>query len=331
MRRVITGIQPSGDLHLGNYLGAIRPLLDLQDSEHDVLVFVADLHAMTTSTDGEELRQCTKSVVAHYVALGLDPSKVQLFRQSRVRAHTELAWALGCRAPMGLLERAHSYKDKVANGLSANVGLFYYPVLMAADILLHKAEIVPVGKDQVQHVEIARDLAGYLNNTYGTDLLLPEAQLGKAQYVPGLDGKKMSKSYRNTIPVMATGTQTKKLVGRIVTQTAAMGDPLDPETCNVLGLLQHFADDRDLQEIKDCYRKGRTAEGNPLGFGHIKQALTHSLNDHFDGARERYLAIMNNTDSAWDDIDAQLTRTEQALSEEASAHLHQLYTKMGLR
>src|SRR5947209_14436918 len=210
-KRILSGVQPTGKLHLGNYFGAVRQHIALQD-EGECFYFVADYHSMTTVDDAEQRRQLVRDVVLDYLALGLDPQKAVLFRQSDVPEVTELAWMFSCVTNMGLLERAHSYKDKVDKGIEASVGLFTYPVLMAADILIYRSHLVPVGEDQVQHLEMTRDMAGKFNQTYEEVFPLPDYRLSEAPSVPGIDGKKMSKSYGNTIDIFAEGKALRKSV-----------------------------------------------------------------------------------------------------------------------
>jgi len=212
MARVLSGIQASGDPHIGNYFGMMKPMVDLQnEGKHEMFFFLADLHAFTTKRSAEEFRENQKNAVLDFLACGADPEKSLFYRQSDIPAHTELSWFLACRTPMGLLERAHSFKDKKAKGLDANAGLFTYPVLMAADILLYSAEVIPVGKDQKQHVEMARDIAQKFNHEFGETFVLPDAKIDEnVMTIPGLDGEKMSKSYGNTIPIFATEKDLKR-------------------------------------------------------------------------------------------------------------------------
>ncbi len=294
--RVLSGVQPSGTLHLGNYFGAIEQHLALQEQyPGECFYFIADYHALTSLKDAEALRANVQDVAVTYLALGLDPEKALLFRQSDVPEVTELTWLLSCVTGMGLLERGTSYKDKVARGLKSNVGLFTYPVLMAADILVYGSSFVPVGKDQVQHIEFAQDMATHFNTTYCPDapvLRRPEWKLSKTPYVPGLDGQKMSKSYGNTIPIFETGKKLKKTVGRIETDSTPLGDPLDPETCRVFALLKLFCDDDALAELETWYRAG-AREGEKFGYGHAKLLLGEKIASRFAEAqakREHLLA-----------------------------------------
>jgi tryptophanyl-tRNA synthetase len=290
--RILSGIQPTGELHLGNYFGAIRQHVELQERyPGECFFFIADYHALTTVRDPELLRKSVFEVAATYLALGLDPHKACLFRQSDVPEVTELTWLLSSVTGMGLLERAHSYKDKIAKGIKPNVGLFTYPILMAADILVYGSSRVPVGKDQIQHVEMAQDMATYFNEAFGQPVLRrPEALLSPTPYVPGLDGEKMSKSYGNTIPIFAGAKATKKLVARIVTDSTELGQPLDPERCRVFALIELFASAEEREQITSWYARG-SRDGQPFGYGHAKQWLAAAIERHFAAARERFEAL----------------------------------------
>lgn len=295
-QRVLSGVQPTGVPHLGNYFGAIQQHIALQDEfPGECFYFIADYHALTTIHDADELREMVQGVALTYLSLGLDPAKATLFRQSDVPEHTELTWLLSSVTGMGLLERAVSYKDKIAKGIKPSVGLFTYPVLMAADILMYKSSMVPVGKDQIQHVEMTQDMATRFNETWAPDepvLRRPEFRLSKAPYVPGLDGQKMSKSYGNTIPMWVRGKQLKKLVGRIVTDSTELGQPLPVENCNVFALLELFATEAEQEEIKTWYAAG-ARDGEPFGYGHAKMLLKDFIEKHFaeaDARREHLLA-----------------------------------------
>src|SRR6266516_6908499 len=234
--RILSGIQPSGVLHIGNYFGMMRPAIALQ-AEGEAFYFIADYHALTTVRDPKTLRENSDRVALDFLACGLDPKRATLFRQSDVPQVTELAWILSTVAPMGLLERSHSYKDKLARGLSATAGLFSYPVLMAADILIYDSDAVPVGKDQKQHVEITRDLAVKLNEAYGNVFKLPEPRINTAtQVVPGLDGQKMSKSYENNIDIFGDENETRKRVMSIVTDSTPVEAPKDPTRSTIFQL-----------------------------------------------------------------------------------------------
>jgi tryptophanyl-tRNA synthetase len=288
--RVLSGVQPTGDLHLGNYFGAIAQHLALaEEFPGECYFFIADYHALTTVRDADALRGWVFDVAVTYLALGLDLDKACLFRQSDIPEVTELTWMLSCVTGMGLLERAHSFKDKVAKGIKPNSGLFMYPVLMAADILAYRSSIVPVGKDQVQHVEITQDICTYFNQAFGGGdnvLRRPQWRLSKTPKVPGIDGEKMSKSYGNTIPIFESGKKLKKTIGRIVTDSTPLGQPLPVESDNVLGLLALFCDDAQLAEIQGYYRAG-ARDGEPFGYGHAKMLLAAKIEAHFADARAR--------------------------------------------
>jgi tryptophanyl-tRNA synthetase len=281
-RRVLSGIQPSGKLHLGNYFGAIKQHIDSQNDPVERYFFIADYHSMTTLTDPAERRARTHDVALDYLALGLDPDKSVFFRQSDIPEVHELAWMLACVTNIGLLEKAHSYKDKVAKGIEASVGLFNYPVLMAADILLYRSNWVPVGEDQVQHVELTRDMAGKFNRTYGEVFPLPEAVLEDAgAKVPGTDGQKMSKSYRNTIDIFAEGKALKKQVMSIVTDSKSLEEPKDPATCNAFAIYCLFASEREQAELAAKYRAGN------FGYGTAKTMILEKIDQYFAAARAK--------------------------------------------
>src|SRR5438876_4166028 len=254
-KRILSGVQPSGKLHLGNYFGAIKQHIALQQ-EAECFYFIADYHALTTVQDADILRQHVRDVALDYLALGLDPNKAVFFRQSDVPEVTELAWMLSCVTNTGLLERAHSYKDKLDKGIEASVGLFTYPVLMAADILIYRSNIVPVGKDQVQHIEMTQDMAGKFNRAFGDIFPIPNYRLTKASKVPGTDGQKMSKSYGNTIDIFAEGKALKKSVMGIVTDSSTVADPKDPNKCTVFALYSMFATEEEKAALAARYRAG---------------------------------------------------------------------------
>ena len=279
--RVLSGIQPSGRLHLGNYLGAIKQHLQLQQ-EHECLYFIANYHSLTTVQDADLLRQLTLDVALDYLALGLDPNKALLFRQSDVPQVTELTWVLATVTGRGLLERAHSYKDKVAKGIVPSMGLMCYPLLMASDILIYRSNLVPVGKDQVQHIEMTQDIAAYFNNRYGCEVLVrPEAKLNEAAVVPGVDGQKMSKSYGNAIDLFDSPKQTRKRIMSIKTDSSAVADPKDPENCHVFTLLRLLATAEETREWAQTYRRGG------MGYGQAKSRVAELFEETFGPARER--------------------------------------------
>src|SRR5579871_3210943 len=268
-KTILSGVQPSGKLHLGNYFGAIKNHIALQDQGR-CIYFIADYHALTTIADlqpdaakrGATLRENVVDVALSYLALGLDPAKTIFYRQSDVPEVTELTWILATVTGMGLLERAHSYKDKIARGLTPNAGLFVYPVLMAADILIYRSHLVPVGKDQVQHLEMTRDMAGYFNQTFGREIFpAPRELLSEAPLVPGTDGQKMSKSYGNTIDIFAEGKPLKQSVMGIKTDSSTVEDPKDPTKCNVFALYSLFANQTERDEMAAKYRAGGMGYG----------------------------------------------------------------------
>lgn len=295
-KRVLSGIQPSGKLHIGNYLGAMRQHLAAQaDANLDRFFFIANYHALTTLPDADFVKSCSLDVARSYLALGLDPEKSLLFLQSDVPEVCELAWLLTCQAPMGLLQRATSYKDKVARGLVANHGLFAYPVLQAADILIYDSNIVPVGADQKQHLEITRDLAVKLNQTYGDVLTVPVPHImDSVAVIPGIDGQKMSKSYNNTIDLFGTKKQLKKQVMSIVSDSKGLEEPKDPSTCNIFALYKFFSSAEEQAAMADSYRAGG------YGYGHAKLALFEKLDAYFGPHRERYQHLVDHPDEVMD-------------------------------
>lgn len=326
--RILSGIQPTGELHLGNYFGAIVQHIALPaEFPGECLFFIADYHALTTVRDPAFLREMVRHVAVTYLALGLDTDRAMLFRQSDVPEVTELTWLLMCVTGMGLIERAHAFKDKVANGIKPSMGLFCYPVLMAADILVYGSSVVPVGKDQVQHIEMAQDMATYVNEAVGQPVLRrPEWRLSKAPYVPGLDGKKMSKSYGNAIPIFATGKPLRKLVGKIVTDSTPLGDPLPTEGCNVLAILDLFLDDAGREEVRTWYRAG-ARDGQPFGYGHAKVYLAECMERRFAEAHVRREALL--ADPAR--VDAVLADGAMRARALATATLERCRAAFGLR
>jgi tryptophanyl-tRNA synthetase len=283
--RIVSGIQPSGPLHLGNYFGMIRPAVALQ-TQGESLYFVADLHALTTVRAPADLRRWSRRVALDLLAAGLDPARAVLFRQSEVPEVTALAWILSTVAPLGLLERAHAYKDKVARGLAASHGLFAYPVLMAADILLYGADLVPVGRDQTQHVEITRDIAAKLNEAYGPVFKLPRASiLDEVSVVPGTDGQKMSKSYGNTIELDLTVDALRARVMEIVTDSASVADPKDPSGSTIVALYRLVASGAEVRQMEEEFRAGG------VGYSEFKRRLFEALEAHFTSFRARREAL----------------------------------------
>jgi len=280
--RILSGVQPSGALHLGNYFGMMKPALELQE-QGEAYLFIADYHALTTVTDAATLRQATRDVALDFLACGLDPERTAFYRQSDVPEVTELSWLLSVVTPMGLLERCHSYKDKLAKGLQASHGLFSYPVLMAADILCVQSTLVPVGRDQKQHVEVTRDIAQKFNLRYGEVFTIPEISIrDEVAIVPGVDGQKMSKSYDNTLPLFVeTPKQVRKRVMRIVTDSTPLEDPKNPDTCTVFALYKLLADPEEQAALAARYRAGQ------FGYGEAKKALDEKLQAYFAPMRER--------------------------------------------
>lgn len=290
-RRVLSGVQPSGKLHLGNYFGAIRQHIGSQDEHAERFFFIADYHSMTSLADGPQRRANTLDVALDYLALGLDPEKTTFFRQSDVPEVHELAWMLACVTNTGLLEKAHSFKDKTARGIEPSVGLFTYPILMAADILIYRAHWVPVGEDQVQHLEMTRDMAGKFNRAYGEVFPLPTALLvDTGAKVPGTDGQKMSKSYGNTIDIFAEGKALKKSVMGIVTDSTPLEGVKDPTKCNVFALYRLFATPQEQEELAARYRAGG------MGYGTAKAMLLEKIDALFGPARERRRDLAGNLD-----------------------------------
>ena len=290
--RILTGIQPSGKLHWGNYFGAMKSMFDLSE-KGEIFMFIANYHAMTTVRDGAALRDATREVALDYLACGLDPEKAVIYRQSDVPEVQELAWYLSCLTPMGLLERCHSYKDKIAHGLEATHGLFAYPALMAADILIMNADLVPVGKDQKQHLEVTRDLAGKFNNAYGEIFTLPEPYIpNTVATIPGTDGQKMSKSYHNTIGLFDPSVK-KKVMG-IVTDSTPMEEPKEPEGNSIYELYKLFATPEEVQEMANAFRAGG------YGYGHAKKALLSAYHRLFDPFKERRDSLEKDPDALED-------------------------------
>ncbi len=291
--RILSGIQPSGVPHIGNYFGMMRPAVELQ-KQGEAFLFIADYHALTTNPDPAELRERVLGVALDFLACGLDPQKTVFFRQSDVPQVTELTWMLNTVTTVGLLERAHSYKDKIAKGFIPNNGLFSYPVLMASDILIYQSNVVPVGKDQKQHVEITRDIAIRFNNIYGDVFTIPQEKIREdVAIVPGLDGQKMSKSYNNTIPIFDTQKSMRKTVMSIVTDSKGLEDVKNPDNCNVVALYKLFATPEQVKEMETRYRAGN------YGYGHAKQALFELLWEYFEPMRKQREELANNLDYVW--------------------------------
>jgi tryptophanyl-tRNA synthetase len=289
--RVLSGIQPSGRLHLGNYFGALRKHLELQH-QHECFYFIANYHAQTTVQSAQRLEELTLEVALTYLALGLDPAKAIFFRQSDVPEVCELTWILSCVTPVALLQRAHSYKDKVAQGLSPSHGLFTYPVLQAADILIYKSNLVPVGQDQAQHIEMTQDMQGKFNQVFDCNLLVRPEPLISAEtaIVPGLDGRKMSKSYDNTIELFGPSKQIRKKIMAIKTDSTPVDQPKNPETCNVMALLRLLASKDEVAQWNARYQQGG------MGYGEAKQRLYELFEETFAPARQRYEELSKHPD-----------------------------------
>ncbi len=279
--RILSGIQPSGKLHLGNYFGMMKPAIDLQ-SRGEAYYFIANYHALTSVSDPERLREETWNVALDFLACGLDPERTVFFRQSDVPEVTELTWLLSVVTPMGLLERCHSYKDKLARGIAPSHGLFAYPVLMAADILAYQSQLVPVGRDQKQHVEVTRDIAIKFNRQFGEVFTIPEPSIQEqVAVVPGVDGQKMSKSYGNTIELFGDPKETRARIMRIVTDSTPLEEPKDPDKCNVFALYKLFADENECEILAAKYRAGG------FGYGSAKKALAEMFERRFAPLRAR--------------------------------------------
>ncbi len=290
-KTILSGIQPSGKLHIGNYFGAIRQHIAMQD-KGDAFYFIANYHSLTSLNDGKTLYQNTIDVTLDYLALGLDPQKATFFAQSDVPQVTELAWILGTLTPVSLMEKGVSYKDKIAAGLNPNIGLFTYPILQAADILIYHSDIVPVGEDQKQNIEICRDLAGKFNRAYDGDyLVIPEDHIVKSvAVVPGTDGRKMSKSYNNTIQMFEEGKPLKKVLMSIETDSKGLEEPKDPDLDNVFALIKLFADENKQAEIAEKYRAGG------YGYGHAKLELLELIEEYFAEARDKRKELQEDLD-----------------------------------
>ncbi|HEV2733513.1 MAG TPA: tryptophan--tRNA ligase [Longimicrobiaceae bacterium] len=322
MLRILTGIQPSGTLHVGNYFGAMRPLIANQERGR-VFCILVDLHALTSVQDPAALRANTRSAALDFLAAGLDPERSIFFKQSDVPEHAELMWILTTVTPMGLLERAHAYKDKVAKGIAANAGLFVYPVLQAADILLYDADVVPVGKDQKQHLEMTRDIATKVNEAFGEGTLkLPEPEIAEeVAVVPGTDGQKMSKSYGNTINMFAEEKVLRKSVMSVVTDSTPLEDPKPTEGSNVIALYKLFAGADEVRRMEDEFRAGGT------GYGDFKKRLFEAVMEHFGPMRARRAELERNPDY----VDEVLRDGADRAREVATATMDRVRLAIGLR
>ncbi len=327
MTTFLSGIQPSGQLHLGNYFGALRPHLDLQRERGEFFYFIADYHALTSVRDPVVLRAAVREVASAYLALGLDPERVALFRQSDVPQVCELTWILACMAGMGELERAVSYKDKLAHGIRPSVGLFTYPLLMAADILAYDSDVVPVGRDQVQHIEIAQDLVRHFNTQYGEVFVRPQARVPADERfakVVGIDGQKMSKSYGNAIWIFESGKALKSTVGRIVTDSRPPQEQKDPAELLLFNYLGLFLPPAELEDWSSRIRRG--GPGAP-GYGHMKERLVAAIDEHFAPARARREALL----AAPGELERILARGAEKARARAEAVLDRARRACGLR
>ncbi|WP_145199333.1 tryptophan--tRNA ligase [Planctomycetes bacterium Poly30] len=323
----LSGIQPSGRPHLGNYFGAIRQHVDSLNEPGDHFFFIADYHALTTIRDAASLRTNVRDIAATYFALGMDPARASFFRQSDVPEVTEISWLLATCTGMGLLERAHSYKDKIANGIKPSVGLFTYPVLMAADILAYDSTVVPVGKDQVQHVEMTQDMATHFNTRFGEVFVRPEARLpvrDDMAKVPGLDGQKMSKSYGNDVWLFESGKPLKKAIGRISTDSREPSEPKNPDELVLVDFLKLFLGDEELQDWRARILAG--GESAP-GYGHLKVRLAEAMDEHFAAPRAKYEELMG--DPA--ELDRMLLKGAEKARERAVKVLDRARMACGLR
>ncbi len=292
--RVLTGIQASGKLHLGNYFGAMKPMVALQE-EHELFTFIANYHSLSSSKDAQTLKQYTIDAAIDYLSLGIDPNKTTFWIQSDVPQVLELYWILSKLTPMGLLERAHSYKDKVAKGIPASHALFSYPVLMAADILLLDTQKVPVGKDQIQHVEMTRDIAIKFNNEFGEIFILPEYMVQEeVATIPGIDGQKMSKSYGNAIDLFLEEKELQKRCNKIISSSTPLGEPLEWKEDHIYALCTLFLDDVQKIELQERFKSGKE------GYGHFKKYLKELIWDELGEAREKRAYYLSHTDEVQD-------------------------------
>ena len=319
--RILSGIQPSGVLHIGNYFGMMRPAIELQ-KEGETFYFIADYHALTSLRDPAALRENSRRVALDFLACGLDPDNAVLFRQSDVPQTTELAWILSTVTPVSRLELAHSYKDKIARGMAANAGLFTYPVLMAADILIYDSDAVPVGKDQKQHIEITRDIASRINEAYGDIFKLPEPRINpQTETVPGIDGQKMSKSYGNNLDIFGDEKETRKRVMSIVTDSTPVEAPKDPERSTIVQLYSLFASKDEVDNMRDRFKKGGT------GYGDFKKQLFEKLWEYFAPMRQRREQLLR--DKSY--IDNVLAKGAQRANEIADQVMARVRKAVGLR
>jgi len=308
MMRVLTGIQASGKLHIGNYFGAMKPMVDLQE-KNELFTFIANYHSLTTSKDSATLKQYTIDAAVDYLSIGIDPNKTTFWIQSHVPEVLELYWILSKFTPMGLLERGHSYKDKVARGIPANHALFSYPVLMAADILILDTEVVPVGKDQIQHVEMTRDIATKFNNEYGDIFTIPSHQVAaEVSTIPGIDGQKMSKSYANAIDLFMEEKPLQKRCNKIISSSTPLGEPLTWEDDNIYALASLFLDSEKKKELQVRYQSGKE------GYGHFKKYLKELIWKELAEARDKRTYYLSHMDEV-NDILAQGAKKAQNIAQ----------------
>ena len=321
MKRALTGIQPSGEQHLGNWLGAISPGIALQES-HETFYFIASYHALTTSKDPNILRERILDAAMTWLAFGLDPAKTAIWAQHDTPEVTEMTWLLSCVCSKGLLDKAHAFKDAVAKGKKQiSAGLYTYPVLMASDILAFHSHVVPVGKDQKQHVEMARDMAQRFNHIYGETLTLPESLIQEdVAVIPGIDGNKMSKSYGNTIPLFLSPKKLRKRIMAVKTDSTPLEEPKDPDSCLVYRLFKLFATSDESQALAGKYRAGH------FGYGHAKQALYEQINAHLAEPREKYFELQKRPDDVHDILASGATKARAI----ARSTLNDMREKMGL-
>lgn len=318
--RVLSGIQPSGALHLGNYFAMMKRMIEYQEN-HELFCFVVNYHALTTVKDADFLRKNTFEACVDFLALGIDPEKSYFYVQSDIPEVTELTWILSNVTEMGLLKRAHSFKDKTAKGIEANHGLFAYPVLMAADILLYGANLVPVGKDQKQHVEMTRDIAQKFNFNFGDTFVIPDVSIERnLATIPGLDGQKMSKSYGNTIELFSSKNDLKKKVMSIVTDAKAIEEPKDPDNCNLFAIYSLFLDKAGKKELRERY----LAPG--LRYGDVKKELLEMIWNYFEPYRDKREALLNDPDTVHDIMQFGANKAREV----ARGYLEKARTAVGL-
>ena len=320
MKRVLTGIQSSGTPHLGNILGAMLPAIELSKKIESFL-FIADLHALTTLKNKDLVKKNSLETAAAWLAFGLDTSKNVLYKQSDVPQVTELMWYLNCVTPYPMLANAHSFKDKSNNLSDVNAGLFTYPVLMAADIVLYNADTVPVGKDQLQHLEITRDIANKFNNHFGDTFVIPEASVKKnTLIVPGTDGRKMSKSYSNTINILGSENTIKKQIMGIITDSKGLEEPKDPLSCNVFRIYELLASDFEIEKLKSKYKNGG------FGYGHAKKQLLELIVRKFEKPRKKFNELMDSPEN----INLELKKGSEIANETANNVLKKVRQNLGL-